>query len=92
MTNETISVNGNKLTPGYAVPTWEFNVVFQLSHIFKHLLQEGIGLRQLIDYYYLLCNRPDDSSVENIKKTIQHLGLSPIAGAVMWIMKNVLVI
>ena len=90
MMNETISVNGNKLTPGYAVPTWEFNVVFQLSHIFKHLLQEGIGLRQLIDYYYLLCNRPDDSSVENIKKTILHLGLSPIAGAVMWIMKNVL--
>ena len=90
MMNETISVNGNKLTPGYAVPTWEFNVVFQLSHIFKHLLQEGIGLRQLIDYYYLLCNRPDDSSVENIAKTIQHLGLSPIAGAVIWIMKNVL--
>ena len=90
MTNETISVNGNKLTPGYAVPTWEFNVVFQLSHIFKHLLQEGIGLRQLIDYYYLLCNRPDDLSVENIKKTIQRLGLSPIAGAVMWIMENVL--
>ena len=90
MMNETISVNGNTLTPGYAVPTWEFNVVFQLSHIFKHLLQEGIGLRQLIDYYYLLCNRPDDLPVENIKKTIQHLGLSPIAGAVMWIMKNVL--
>ena len=90
MMNETISVNGNKLTPGYAVPTWEFNVVFQLSHIFKHLLQEGIGLRQLIDYYYLLCNRPDDLPVENIKKTIQRLGLSPIAGAVMWIMKNVL--
>lgn len=89
MTNETINVNGNTLTPGYAIPTWEFNVVFQLSHIFKHLLQEGIGLRQLIDYYYLLCNRPDDLPVEKMKKTISHLGLAPIAGAVMWIMENV---
>ena len=36
------------------VPNREFNVLFQLSHIYNHLLHEGIGLRQIIDYYYLL--------------------------------------
>ena len=36
------------------VPNWEFNVVFQLAHVYNHLLHEGIGLRQIIDYYYLL--------------------------------------
>ena len=39
-----------------AIPTAEFNVIFQLTHIFSHLMNEGIGLRQLVDYYYVLCD------------------------------------
>ena len=37
-----------------AIPTAEFNLIFQLTHIYAHLMNEGIGLRQLLDYYYLL--------------------------------------
>ena len=39
-----------------AIPTVEFNLIFQLTHIFSHLMNEGIGLRQLLDYYYVLCD------------------------------------
>ena len=39
-----------------AIPTVEFNIIFQLTHIFSHLMNEGIGLRQLVDYYYVLCD------------------------------------
>ena len=39
-----------------AIPTAEFNLIFQLTHIFAHLMNEGIGLRQLLDYYYVLCD------------------------------------
>ena len=39
-----------------AIPTVEFNLIFQLTHIFSHLINEGIGLRQLVDYYYVLCD------------------------------------
>ena len=39
-----------------AIPTAEFNVIFQLTHIYAHLMNEGIGLRQLVDYYYVLCD------------------------------------
>ena len=39
-----------------AIPTEEFNLIFQLTHIFTHLMNEGIGLRQLLDYYYVLCD------------------------------------
>ena len=39
-----------------AIPTVEFNLIFQLTHIFSHLKNEGIGLRQLLDYYYVLCD------------------------------------
>ena len=37
-----------------AIPTVEFNLIFQLTHIYAHLMNEGIGLRQLLDYYYVL--------------------------------------
>ena len=39
-----------------AIPMVEFNLIFQLTHIFSHLTNEGIGLRQLVDYYYVLCD------------------------------------
>ena len=39
-----------------AIPTTEFNLIFQLTHIFSHLMNEGIGLRQLLDYYYVICD------------------------------------
>ena len=39
-----------------SIPTAEFNVIFQLTHIFTHLMNEGIGLRQLVDYYYVICD------------------------------------
>ena len=39
-----------------AIPTVEFNLIFQLTHIYAHLMNEGIGLRQLLDYYFVLCD------------------------------------
>lgn len=39
-----------------AIPTAEFNLIFQLTHIFSHLMNEGIGLRQLLDYFFVLKN------------------------------------
>ena len=39
-----------------AIPTTEFNLIFQLTHIYAHLMNEGIGLRQLLDYYFVVCD------------------------------------
>ena len=39
-----------------AIPTMEFNLIFQLTHIFSHLMNEGIGLKQLVDYYFVICD------------------------------------
>ena len=39
-----------------AIATVEFNLIFQLTHIYAHLMNEGIGVRQLLDYYYVLCD------------------------------------
>ena len=37
-----------------SVPTIEFNMIFQLIHIMRHFFHDGMGLRQLVDYYWLL--------------------------------------
>lgn len=45
------------LTDGYGeihVPQVSFNVIYILSHLYRHIFTEGIGLRQLLDYYFVL--------------------------------------
>lgn len=45
---------------GFPVPTPSMNVVYQLCHIFNHHFYEGIGLRQLMDYYFALVRWHND--------------------------------
>ena len=39
-----------------AIPTTSFNVIYQLTHLYHHFFDEGIGMRQIIDYYYVVCD------------------------------------
>lgn len=53
------------------VPTDSFNRVFILQHIYRHLFGSGIGLRQILDYYYVL----EKGCTEDEKKeTVEMLG------------------
>ena len=73
------------------IPGFSFNVVFQLSHILNHLLHEGVGLRQLVDYYYLLrshaCSKEDQAWLDT---SLKRCGLHQISSAVSWVLANVL--
>lgn len=45
------------LPDGYGeihMPQVSFNVIYILSHLHRHIFTEGIGLRQLLDYYFVL--------------------------------------
>lgn len=44
----------NKTHLGFSVPPSSVNVVYQMCHLFSHYFHEGIGLRQLMDYYFAL--------------------------------------
>ena len=73
-----------------AIPTAEFNLIFQLTHIFTHLMNEGIGLRQLVDYYYLISMLSVNCEMlTSLQKELKELGLWKFAGAIMYIMQEV---
>ena len=74
-------------------PTTEFNLVHQLAHIHLHLFTEGIGMRQLMDYYFVIqfssVSPLKDECVENVKKVISELRLNRFASALMWVLEHV---
>ena len=39
-----------------AIPTTAFNVIYQLTHLYHHFFDEGIGMRQIIDYFLVVCD------------------------------------
>ena len=71
------------------MPTTAFNVIYQLCHLYHHFFDEGIGLRQIIDYYFVMSNT--DASVYNILQcNLRHLGLWNFCSAVMYVLYKVL--
>ena len=70
-----------------ALPTNHFNAIYQLVHMYNRYLSDGLGLRQLTDYFLLLA----DGRVPllEVKKDLEELDMVDFARAVMWLMKEV---
>lgn len=69
------------------MPTTDFNMVYQMLHIYRHLFSEGIGLRQLMDYYVLL--KTSDLTQEErayVLCQVHRFGLDSFAQALMWML------
>lgn len=71
------------------VPTDDFNRIFQLSHIMHHFFFEGIGLRQMIDYYYLLKRGFSDKERDEFIRVVKYTNMYKFAGAVMYVMEKI---
>jgi hypothetical protein len=87
---EQFANNNPVLGKHVCTPTNGFNAIFLLSHMMRHFFNEGIGLRQFIDYYYLLKQGFSDAEKEEFCKAVNYLGMKKFAGAVMWILEKVL--
>ena len=78
---------------GEAIPVMKVDedVIYQMNHIYRHLIDEGVGLRQIVDYYYLLnaWNREHSRSKEETMRIIAHLGMKKFAGALMYVLREV---
>lgn len=72
---------------GFAVPSLEFNRIFILTHIYRHFLFEGIGLRQVMDYYFVLRAQNDGRcQMEDVRKALKSFRMMRFAEAMMWIL------
>lgn len=71
------------------IPTLAFNRIYILVHIYRHLFAEGIGLRQLLDYYFVLCQGLTTEEREETMRVLRSLKMKRFAGAVMWVLQEV---
>lgn len=74
---------------GYATLRNEDNVVFLLLHLLWHFLFEGIGMRQVVDYYFVLHTVYDRS---NVTERLEEFGLKKFASGLMWVLQYVFVL
>lgn len=70
------------------VPTVIFNSVQQLLHIYHHLFDGGIGLRQVLDYYFVLTHLGTENKV-GVLKVLKSVGVERFAQALMYVEKVV---
>ena len=80
--------NAKTLQDGYYVPSLEMNAVYVLLHIYRHVFAEGVGLRQVVDYFYVLHQKGLDR--ERVISVLKSLGMMHFTGAVMWVMLEAL--
>ena len=73
---------------GLIKPNVQFDLFYILLHIYRHFLHEGVGMRQVIDYYYVLKAgvRHKDATVE----TLRQFGMTRFAQGLMWVMQEAL--
>ena len=82
-------LTSTKVDEGFYVPSVRFALVMQLAHIQRHFLAGGIGLRHVCDYYWLL-NEASADDLLQVEKLLKKFGLRHIAGALMWVIGEVL--
>ena len=70
-------------------PTLAFNRVYILVHIYRHLFHEGIGLRQLLDYYFVLHQGFTEEERTETMRTLRSLRMQRFTAAVMWVLQEV---
>lgn len=70
---------------GFGVPCADFSLILTLNHNLWHLLYEGVGMRQMMDLYFVLRSHTDGTEK---KKLLKHFSLMHFAAASMWVMQE----
>lgn len=73
---------------GLIRPDVRFDLFYVLLHIYRHFLHEGVGLRQVVDYYFVLKAGVDYK--EETVRALRDFEMLHFAQGLMWIMRAIL--
>ena len=79
-------------TLGFAVPDYTFNVILTLNNNCWHLMYEDVGMRQMMDLYFVLRTQVKDERLrinDDLLRLLMNFKLRTFASASMWVMKEV---
>lgn len=90
---DSVKIHSNESTEDMSLvsPSIDFNVFYVLLHIYRHFLYEGVGLRQLLDYYFVLKTYSVDLRTTGIQicDTIKSFGMERFTQGLMWVLQYV---
>ena len=73
----------------------DYDLIFQMNHIYRHLLDEGVGMRQVLDFYVLLkeynkeiSGQSDLMKRKEVMTQISVCGMNRFASALMYVLQE----
>ena len=70
-------------------PPPAFNRIYLLLHIYRHLFEEGVGIRHLFDYYFCLMQPATSAELDETRRRLAEWHLTAFAGAVMYVLQRI---
>ena len=69
-------------------PSLAFDRVFILLHCYRHICGDGVGLRQIMDYYYVLKQGFSEEEKVDAIYWIKQLGMTRFTRGLMWVLQR----
>ena len=80
--------NLHRPTMESSMPSLAFDRVFILLHCYRHICGHGVGLRQIMDYYYVLRQGFTEEERRDAVYWIKQLGMARFARGLMWVLRE----
>lgn len=80
--------NLHRPTMDTSMPSLAFDRVFILLHCYRHMCGDGVGLRQIMDYFYVLRQGFNEEEKADAVYWIKQLGMGRFACGLMWVLRE----
>lgn len=80
--------NLHRPTMDCSMPSLAFDRVFILLHCYRHICGHGVGLRQIMDYFYVLKQGFTEEESKDTVYWIKQLGMKRFAAGLMWVLQK----
>ncbi len=80
--------NLHRPTMESSIPSLSFDRVFIMLHCYRHMCGDGVGLRQIMDYFYVLKQGFTEEERMDAVYWIDQLGMKLFAAGLMWVLQE----